>query len=84
MAQSRHQPGVLPINPSVRAQVPHQFLSPQVQNVGENSVFFVNLVLIEYLIKSSVYLLKIKSYKCVILIIGPILFLCCSRCQALC
>ncbi|XP_056626883.1 trinucleotide repeat-containing gene 6B protein [Triplophysa dalaica] len=33
MAQSRHQPGVLPINPSVRAQVPHQFLSPQAQNV---------------------------------------------------
>ncbi|XP_050979979.1 trinucleotide repeat-containing gene 6B protein [Labeo rohita] len=30
MAQSRHQPGVPPINPSVRAQVPHQFLSPQV------------------------------------------------------
>ncbi|XP_051958577.1 trinucleotide repeat-containing gene 6B protein-like isoform X1 [Xyrauchen texanus] len=30
MAQPRHQPGVSPINPSVRAQVPHQFLSPQV------------------------------------------------------
>ncbi|XP_051968313.1 trinucleotide repeat-containing gene 6B protein-like isoform X1 [Xyrauchen texanus] len=30
MPQSRHQPGVPPINPSVRAQVPHQFLSPQV------------------------------------------------------
>uniref|UniRef100_A0A8C1XLK8 Trinucleotide repeat containing adaptor 6B n=1 Tax=Cyprinus carpio TaxID=7962 RepID=A0A8C1XLK8_CYPCA len=30
MTQSRHQPGVPPINPSVRAQVPHQFLSPQV------------------------------------------------------
>lgn len=32
MAQSRHQPGVPPINPTpgIRAQVPHQFLSPQV------------------------------------------------------
>ncbi|XP_035389130.1 trinucleotide repeat-containing gene 6B protein isoform X1 [Electrophorus electricus] len=30
MAQPRHQPGVPPINPTVRAQVPHQFLSPQV------------------------------------------------------
>ncbi|TNN38823.1 Trinucleotide repeat-containing gene 6B protein [Liparis tanakae] len=32
MAQSRHQPPVPPINPSpgIRAQVPHQFLSPQV------------------------------------------------------
>ncbi|XP_076856462.1 trinucleotide repeat-containing gene 6B protein isoform X2 [Brachyhypopomus gauderio] len=30
MAQPRHQPGVSPINPTVRAQVPHQFLSPQV------------------------------------------------------
>lgn len=32
MAQSRHQPSVPPINqsPGIRAQVPHQFLSPQV------------------------------------------------------
>ncbi|CAB1338253.1 unnamed protein product, partial [Coregonus sp. 'balchen'] len=32
MPPSRHQPGVPPINPSagIRAQVPHQFLSPQV------------------------------------------------------
>ncbi|XP_049320435.1 trinucleotide repeat-containing gene 6B protein isoform X4 [Astyanax mexicanus] len=30
MAQPRHQQGVPPINPTVRAQVPHQFLSPQV------------------------------------------------------
>ncbi|KAM9462007.1 trinucleotide repeat-containing gene 6B protein isoform 2-T2 [Clarias gariepinus] len=30
MAQPRHQPGMPPINPTVRAQVPHQFLSPQV------------------------------------------------------
>ncbi|XP_056153244.1 trinucleotide repeat-containing gene 6B protein isoform X2 [Lampris incognitus] len=32
MAQSRHQPSAPPINPSpgIRAQVPHQFLSPQV------------------------------------------------------
>ncbi|KAM4715068.1 LOW QUALITY PROTEIN: trinucleotide repeat-containing gene 6B protein [Anableps anableps] len=32
MAQSRHQPSVPPINqsPGMRAQVPHQFLSPQV------------------------------------------------------
>lgn len=32
MAQSRHQPNVPPINqsPGIRAQVPHQFLSPQV------------------------------------------------------
>ncbi|XP_036416334.1 trinucleotide repeat-containing gene 6B protein isoform X3 [Colossoma macropomum] len=30
MAQPRHQPGVPPVNPTVRAQVPHQFLSPQV------------------------------------------------------
>uniref|UniRef100_G3NL36 Trinucleotide repeat containing adaptor 6Ba n=1 Tax=Gasterosteus aculeatus aculeatus TaxID=481459 RepID=G3NL36_GASAC len=32
MAQSRHQPSVPPLNqsPGIRAQVPHQFLSPQV------------------------------------------------------
>ncbi|XP_046709495.1 trinucleotide repeat-containing gene 6B protein isoform X2 [Silurus meridionalis] len=30
MAQPRHQPGMPHINPTVRAQVPHQFLSPQV------------------------------------------------------
>ncbi|XP_066521852.1 trinucleotide repeat-containing gene 6B protein isoform X2 [Hoplias malabaricus] len=30
MAQPRHQPGVPPVNPTVRTQVPHQFLSPQV------------------------------------------------------
>lgn len=32
MGQSRHQPSVPPINqsPGIRAQVPHQFLSPQV------------------------------------------------------
>ncbi|XP_023130615.1 trinucleotide repeat-containing gene 6B protein isoform X1 [Amphiprion ocellaris] len=32
MAQSRHQPSIPPINqsPGIRAQVPHQFLSPQV------------------------------------------------------
>lgn len=40
MAQSRHQPGVSPINPSVRAQVPHQFLSPQVL---DNTVYNVNI-----------------------------------------
>lgn len=32
MTQSRHQPSVPPLNqsPGIRAQVPHQFLSPQV------------------------------------------------------
>lgn len=30
MAQPRHQPVMPQINPTVRAQVPHQFLSPQV------------------------------------------------------
>lgn len=39
MAQSRHQPGVSPINPSVRAQVP-QFLSPQVLGY---TVYIVNI-----------------------------------------
>lgn len=34
MTQSRHQPSVPPLNqsPGIRAQVPHQFLSPQVIN----------------------------------------------------
>lgn len=32
MAQPRHQPGMPQINPTVRAQVPHQFLAPQVHN----------------------------------------------------
>lgn len=31
MAQPRHQPGMPQINPTVRAQVPHQFLAPQVR-----------------------------------------------------
>lgn len=59
MPPSRHQPGVPPINPSagIRAQVPHQFLSPQVplcksvlyaQTSAQNNRFLVRWLLSKF------------------------------------